>query len=473
MTLEEIFKLEEIDKQIEALKLRPTELPETSTHKAQYDPDSHDVMDTTIRLDKQVSYTYEEDGIDHTGIKIEPVNRVSLALQKVIVDRAVAFLFGNPVKLLAEAQGDQEKVLLAIKQVLNANKSQYFNRRLARSVFSMTEAAECWYAVPAKGEKLYGIDAEFKLRVALFSPDNGDQLFPLFDEYGDLIAFSREFERTEMGKTTKYFETYTGPKLYRWYQSPDTVVWTVSEGFPKINPVGKIPIIYARQERTEWEDVQSMIARLEKMISNFGDTNDYHGSPTILVKGKVQGFASKGEQGKILEMDEGADATYMSWDKAPESVKLEIDTLLRMTYALTQTPDISFESIKGLGAVSGVALKLMFIDAHLKVQNKMEVFGDYLQRRLNLLRAYIATVKPSLKNAAEELDVTPEVTPYMIDDMAGMVQMLTTATAGSPILSTRTAIELSGLVDDVDTEYKMVTEEQDKKNTFDIQEPTI
>ncbi len=76
------------------------------------------------------------------------------------------------------------------------------------------------------------------------------------------------------------------------------------------------------------------------------------------------------------------------WAQAPESVKLEIETLLRMIYTITQTPDIAFDSVKGIGAVSGVALKLLFMDAHLKVQDKCEVFDDYLQRRLSVIQAF-------------------------------------------------------------------------------------
>ena len=85
-----------------------------------------------------------------------------------------------------------------------------------------------------------------------------------------------------------------------------------------------------------------------------------------------------------------AEAQYLSWANAPESVKLEIDTLLRMIYTITQTPDISFDTVKGLGAISGVALQLLFMDAHLKVQDKNEIFSEYLQRRVNVLKAYMA-----------------------------------------------------------------------------------
>ena len=76
---------------------------------------------------------------------------------------------------------------------------------------------------------------------------------------------------------------------------------------------------------------------------------------------------------------------YVSWQNAPESVKLEIETPLKMIYTITQTPDISFDAVKGLGAISGIALKLLFMDAHLKVQDKREIFDDYLQRRVNII----------------------------------------------------------------------------------------
>ena len=80
---------------------------------------------------------------------------------------------------------------------------------------------------------------------------------------------------------------------------------------------------------------------------------------------------------------------YVSWQQAPEAVKLEIETLLKLIYTITQTPDISFDAVKGLGAISGVALKLLFMDAHLKVQDKCEIFDDYLQRRVNVLLEYV------------------------------------------------------------------------------------
>ena len=152
-----------------------------------------------------------------------------------------------------------------------------------------------------------------------------------------------------------------------------------------VNPLGKIPVIYTTQGQSEWHDVQGLIERLETLLSNFADTDDYHASPKIFVTGTVRGFAKKGEAGAIIEADQGATAQYLSWAQAPESVRLEIDTILSFIYTLTQTPNISFDNVKGLGAVSGVALEFLFTDAHLKVQDKMEYLDDYLTLRNNII----------------------------------------------------------------------------------------
>lgn len=41
------------------------------------------------------------------------------------------------------------------------------------------------------------------------------------------------------------------------------------------------------------------IERMEELLSNCGDTNDYFGYPSYVVSGEIEGFAEKGEQGKV------------------------------------------------------------------------------------------------------------------------------------------------------------------------------
>lgn len=474
---------------------RITSIPEAEQYLKELDPAMHDVMNAAIRRDKWVKVgtkeetdvTDEEDTspkkvvTDKNGeqlhLRIERVARVALAIQKLIVKRAVAFTFGNPVTLNAEPEENtkEAEVLKAVQRILFETKSRTINRKIARSIFSSTEAAELWYPVEVPTTK-YGFNSKFKLRVAILSPLNGDRLYPYFDEMGDMLAFSREYViKDRKGKTTTYFETYTDTEIRKWEQT--TAGWVMSDGYPKQNQIGKVPVIYGSQPAVEWADVQNLIDRLEKLLSNFADTNDYHASPKIVTKGEILGWSKKGEAGAVIEMEEGGSAEYLSWAQAPESVKLEIETLLRMIYTITQTPDISFDSVKGISAVSGVALKLLFMDAHLKVQEKMEIFDDYLQRRLAIIQAFLKQLNAGAKDfvaACDSLIIEPEIVPYMIEDETSKVNLLLAAAGQKAIISRKTAVQTLGWVNDSKAELEQIEAEENAGSYSDLlsQEPT-
>lgn len=440
--------------------------PDLKTYKKQFEVTGHDSVDKTIRPDKPI-----KNGAGETT-RMERVNRLGVAMQELITERAVSFLFGSPVKIVCEPQSEKEKqVLAALNRILKDNKIDSFNAEIALEMFKSTEVAECWFPVK-KDEKHndYGFPTEFKLRVMAFNPWDGNELYPLFDETGDMIAFSRAFVVTDdANKQIKYFETYTADEKIVWKQDGGT--WTEESRVP--NVIGKIPVVFGKQKTVEWANVQVMIDRLEWLLSNYADTNDYHGSPTIFVKGEIAGWAQKGESGKIIQGAKDATAEYLSWNQAPEMVKLEIETLFRLIFSISQTPDISFEAVKGLGEISGVALKMLFLDAHLKVKKKQRVFDAYLERRTNIIKAYIAYMNTGLRPEANAINIEAQIQPFIIEDEKGTIDRLTSATAGKALISQKTAIKLSGLVDNVDEEYKLIKEETQRERSFDVLEPTI
>lgn len=495
MTIEELLEKSgsELTNVINELRNgRNTPEPNSKEYAAQFDPKLHEVNDRRKRPDKLVVVDKDSDEYGEVkninpnaeltteqGFRIEPVARIALAIQKLIVKRAVAFTFGNPVTYNANPEDEAQKALLqAINRVFYDVKEETLNRRIARSLYSTTEVAELWYPVETEPHELYGFKKNIKFKVAVFSPMFGDRLYPYFDEARDLIAFSREFTRKDRDLITRtYFETYTKDKHYLWScEGLETTTggnWELVEGYPKDITIGKIPIIYASQPQVEWEDVQSLIDRLEKLLSNFADTNDYHASPKIFVQGKVVGFARKGEAGAIIEGEQGATAQYLSWANAPESVKLEIDTLLRMIYTITQTPDISFDTVKGLGAISGVALQLLFMDAHLKVQDKTEIFSEYLQRRINVLKAYMGQANINWKEAASRLIVEPKITPYIIEDELSKINILQAANGQKQIASRKATIQRLGWAENVDDEEAAIQAEEDREKSYYQGEPTL
>ncbi len=451
---------------------RPTAVPSKEEAEKALDPKKHKVNSQTERPDKRVRKSDDNGSETETTVK---VNRIAISLQKTIIRRAVAFLFGNPVEYRPEAldgELNQDGLIKALRRVIKNVKANTLDRKIARTVFSYKECAEFWYALEQdEVHNTYGFPTKFKIKTALFSPKNGDTLYSYFDEYGDMVAFSREYKRFVGEDEITYFETYTDTAFYRWEGKGNGLIQ--SDGYPKKNPLGKIPIVYAHQDSYETEDVDGLIDRLETLLSNFADTNDYHASPKIFVNGKILGFSKKGESGAILQGDKDAKAQYLSWADAPESVKLEISTLLMLIYSQTQTPDISFDAVKNLGNLSGIALKLLFMDAHLKVQDKREIFDSYLQRRVSILKSFLTSLNPEFEAEAENISIEPHIEPYMIVSEKDELDYWLSASGNKPIISQEEAIEKAGLSDNAQKTLERIKAEEAERSRIDSFEPTI
>lgn len=483
MTIEEIFKKATANDVISELKsCRFIPQPDVARAEKALDPKLHDINDPIIRKDKRVKVDADDeaesaqkiitvDG-ESTNYRTERVARIAIAIQRLIINRAVSFCFGNPINYNATPLNDNEAMILhALNRILYDVKCNSLNRKIGRSIFGYKECAEYWYTVDKPNNK-YGFKSKHKLRCALFSPAYGDTLYPYFDETGDMVAFSRAFSRKDAGENAiDYFETFTDKEHWLWVNGENG--YDVAPGYPKPISIGKIPVIYGHQPKFETEDVDKLVDRLETLLSNFADTNDYHASPKIFTTGIIKGWAKKGESGAVIEGEDGATMQYVSWQSAPEAVKLEIETLLKLIYTITQTPDISFDAVKGLGAISGIALKLLFMDAHLKVQDKREIFDDYLQRRVNVILAYIGKMKESLQNDCDTIVIEPEIVPYMLTSEIDELNYWLTANGNKPVLSQEESVERAGLSNNVELTMQKLKDQAATENSFIIGEPQI
>lgn len=420
---------------------------DTSEYLKQYDPQQHKVKDPQIRKDKPIK--------TESGTSLVEVARLPVPFQKLIVDRAASFLIGEGVGLIADPNTDQEKTLLQmLKKTWYDNKLDYKTREIARLWMSETECAEYWW-FEEDSELWQGMGlptgADFKMNTQVWAKSKGDLLCPVFDEFDKLKAFGRGYK---VGKK-EHFDLFTETELI-YYRKDDN--WTEIDR--KENLLEKIPVIYYDRDRPEWHDAQDLIERFETLISNFADRNDYFGSPMIVVKGKVTGFAEKGEQGKMITAEQDAEINYLTWDQAPESIKLEKDTLQELIFAVTQTPDISFQQMKGLGAnISGIALELMFLDAMLKALKHQEIFGEMMQRRINLLKKGMTLISTSLEKVSGFM-IEPEFTFYMPRNLQEQINMLVTATGGRAIMSRKTAVENNPFVVNSETEFEDIKDDE-------------
>lgn len=455
MTIEEIKEgvngFEALIAKITAGKVNDSESIE------QYDVENHAINDSAKRPDKQFINDKNENETSY-------VSRLAVPFQKKIVSRAATFLCGNPIALNANPQDEKEKSLLAaVEKVWEDNKLDYKSKTLAEYMMSETKAAELWYIEKLDPEEDYWGDtlkSEFRLRIRILANSLGDSLYPVYDPTGNMIAFGRGYTVEDGDKKEEHFDLYTDDTVYEGIK-PDGGEWKV---VPTANVYTKIPVIYYSQPQPEWNDVQSLIDRYEEQLSNLADTNDYFGSPLLAVTGVIKGFAKKGESGKVIQLDNQADIKYVTWDMAPEATKLEMETIEKLIFAMTDTPNDSFEQMKSLGVFSGIALKMLFLAAHMKASKKEEIFGEGIQRRINYIKHIIARIDGTFSKV--RLSIKPKFEYFLPKNDAEKIETLISAVQGG-IMSTNSAIRQNPLIEDADAEIDEIDNEKSGPGALD------
>ena len=483
LNLEEILALPDIGQKINYLKKgRKTELPDCCKLWDDWNPERHEIMvdkkkypdrkvlekEAEKHFDEKTGKTYEIEA----RYKTEPVNRISIPLEQEIVNIQTAFTVGTEPSMDCTPTDDDEKKLLdAVKAVFKSNKIKYQNKKVVRSWLSEQEVAEYWYVVDddsfwtkfwKKVKTAFGgkVKPTKKLKSVLWSPFRGDKLYPFFNDEGDLVAFSREYKKKLMdGSEVTCFMTITDKKVYQWDLSKGYEERTsFAHGF------GKLPVIYAYRPEPYCSKIKTFRVRLEKLLSNYADCIDYHFFPLLKLIGDVEGFMGKTKDRMVKLTGEGADAQYLTWSQVPDTIKFEAETLTNMAYDMSNTPRISFETLKGIGKASGTAFRFMFMGAHMAVENHGEVIGEFLQRRVNFIVSALGEINPTeFSKASQTIDIETKLVPYMIDDLNDKVTTAVSAVSGG-IWSTREGIMFAGNADRVEEELAEIKEEQAAKN---------
>lgn len=456
--------------------------------KVEIDPKEHAIYDVSKRKVKQIVKPVlgsdgkpekDNNGVVKTRTETVDPTRLSLSMQEIIVTRRVAFMNLGKIKLFAEPKDEsQERAYNLLQRLRENNKVSFKESEIATIVNKELQAAKLYYSTDTEDATHWGdlskVKKDFNMQV--LAPSKGDSLLPIFNARGELIYFGRGYVRqpdlieimtaggevADAEKEIKCLDIYSKDKLYKFEQG-DNVVGEASEGgwtlVSTIDlPYGKLPIIYYSRQVPIWANVQPLIERLETALSDLSDANSYNASPLLAflnVKGAQ--MQEKGEQGKGVSIEgDKADVKYVTWDQVINAVEFEVNTLVNFIYSLTQTPNISFEEMKALGDLSGVAFDRVFIDAHLASRKEIEGgYGELIQRSINLEKALLASMETTLKVPLASLSVTFEAQHFKLEDLDADVDLAIKAKDGG-LISQETAIGMSGLVTNVQDEIKKI-----------------
>lgn len=454
MTIEEILNSTELTaaEKVAALREKTIQVPVWTGRYGlvhQFDPTKHPVMNKQKYPD-----IVSDDGIEY-------VTRVTCDLQRLATKRMTELCCGIPVKRVYKPENNMQKEIAAyIEAILDRNRINSVNIERLNMLFAGCEVLTLWYAIENKNN-IYGFDSPLKFRCRNFSPMLGDDLYPLFDEYGDMVAMSVGYTRKIGKKNVQYFDTYTVAKHIKYSDAGGE--WAEVEN-EDITAIGKIPCIYMYRPTPIWEDTSKTVYEIEWALSRNGNYLRKNSKPIFVVLAdEVIQFGDEKPENKefkaVMQYPKGSTAQYVTWQQAIENLKFYVNELRSLFFTQLQLPDWSYEKMSQQ-ALSGESRKQLFIDAQMKVNDESGRLLEGFDREINVIKAFLKTALPERYSSdIDALKVETKITPFSITDTKETVDMLMTANGGEPIMSQRESIEEFGHSDDVDKTLEEIAQQ--------------
>lgn len=424
---------------VERLTQKAGNIPSWDKLRIEYDPNLHPVMNRGIYPD-----------IVHDDGSVEYVTRINQDMQRLAVKKTAQLCVGIPVERVYKPKTDGESVAARlIERIYQRNRIDNVNIDRCKMLFASCEIFTLWYSV-AQEHNMYGLDSSchLKVRCKNFSPMNGDQLYPLMDKYGDMIAMSIGGERYVGNKKVSYLDTYTKDYHIQFTNRGEGWIESVREDIV----IGKIPGVYSSRHTPIWEDISNICYEIEWALSRNGNYLRRNSKPILAIYSDQDLTFNQSRDHESLTVQQhtpDSKMEYVTWEQATDSLKFYVEQLRQSFFSQLQLPDISFDNMKST-PMSGEARYMMFIDSELKVKEESGRLFELLDREINIIKSFAKCILPTYADDIDSLIIENVITPFGIRSEEDKIKNIMTATGGKPILSQREGIEYLGWSDNVD-----------------------
>lgn len=399
---------------------------------SEYNPQTHNVMYRRNKV-REGSDTYISEKLPRTR-------------QRYINEVELFFLLGRPVKF-TKKDGEDE----AFRLFTDFLSEMHFDARMRtakRLAGAETESAKLYRLF--KDEDKDGTP-RIRCQVVVLARTTGYKLRPYFDQYGNLTAFACGYKLRGKDGTVRHWDIYT--KDFMFFCTNKAVGWEVST---YANPIKKIPVLYYRQLKA-WDGVQPRIEREESLDSKIADTNNYFADPMAQATVDViDSLADPDKPGKLIQLT-GSDSRfeYINPPQNSETRSTEQAGLRESILFDTYTPDFSYENIRGLGTLSGAALKNAMILGRIKRMNRIEIYGEMLTREISIIKSVLEFMHPDKAKMIEDLKIDFEFSEPFDDDEAEGWGAIINAYSGG-VMSMETAVRKMGQTDKPEEEVERI-----------------
>lgn len=371
--------------------------------------------------------------------------------QRYINEIELFFLLGKPVTW-KKKEGDDEVYQL----FMDFLKDQHFNSRIRqakRLAGAETESAMMFH--------IYRDDnsGERRIKSLVLARSKGYRLRPLIDQYDNMVAFAYGYRLREGGRDVEHWDFQTADALI--YTKKSRVGWDV-EIYP--NPTGKINLVYFKQPKA-WDGAEPRIHREEMLDSTTGDTNNYFSDPIATATADViDSMVDPAKPGKLIQLaGKNSRFEYVNPPQASQTRDAEKKDLHDSILFDTMTPDFDVEKMRGLGSLSGVAIKNAMTLGYIKRDNRLETYSELLERLINVIKGILKFMHPELADKIDELVIEGEFSePFADDKQTKWNAICDLYQAG--LISLETAVEMLAITDAPQEEIDRIKKAAAEKN---------
>lgn len=394
----------------------------------EYNPQTHEIMNRPNKYRKSGDYISE---------------KLPRRRQVYINEVELFFLLGNKIKWIKKDGSDD-----AYGMYLNFLKHQRFDsnmRKAKRLAGAETESAKLYHVF--RNDRTN----EINIKTVILARQTGYRLRPLFDQYGNLTAFAYGYKLKENGRVVEHWDIQTPDVLF--YCKKSKLGWEV-ESFP--NPTGKINVIYYNQPKA-WDGAEPRLKREEMLDSKVADTNNYFADPIAAASADViNSMCDPDKPGKLIQLaGVNSKFEYVNPPQNSESRESEKRDLHESILFDTFTPDFSFDKIKGMGTLSGDAIKNAMILGFIKRDNLKEIYEELVDREKNIILALLKYMHPDMASEFDSLDIEFEFSePFTQDKEKTWASISTLYSNG--LISLEQAVEMLALTDAPEDEVERI-----------------
>lgn len=412
----EYMEEKKVDKVLKMLSDREEDIDKALK---EYNPQLHDVM-------RRKNKHREND---------EPyiTEKLPRTRERYINEVELFFLLGAPIKW-QKREGDDEAYQLFTDYL----KDTFFNAKIRQC--KRLAGAETISALITHFHK--NPDGTIGTDVFVAARSTGYRLRFLIDQYKRLVCFAYGYVLKEDGKNVRYWNIQTAEAEYECRKQG--FGWEVDK-IP--NPSGKINTILFLQPKA-WDGAEQRLKRDEMLDSKVADTNNYYADPIAAATADViASLPDVDKPGRLIQMpSEKSQFRYLDPPQDSTTRRDEKDNLNKTILFDTFTPDFSFENMKGLGTISGVALRNAMILGYIKRANRMEVYEEMITRFLHLTLVVLTLIYPDKKTLIDKLKIEFEFSdPFPDDATKNWTAIGSLYTSG--VISLETAVTLLALTD--------------------------